>query len=66
MNLNMTLAEQEDINQLISLLSNYAEAHSLTLPELFGRIEMVKQSIWYNAFGSEDNFEEDDEQDTEP
>lgn len=60
--MNMTESERQEVNELIGLLNQWSETRNLTILEVLGRLEMVKQSLWFNTFGDADNFTELDDE----
>ena len=62
MNTNMTESERQEVNELIGILHQWSVNRNLTMLEVLGRMEMVKQSLWFNTFGDADNFTELDDE----
>lgn len=60
-NQNMTESERQEVNELIGLLHQWSETRNLTILEVLGRMEMVKQSLWFNTFGDPEHFTELDD-----
>ncbi len=60
--MNMTESERQEVNELIGILHQWSVNRNLTILEVLGRMEMVKQSLWFNTFGDADNFTELDDE----
>ncbi len=62
----MTEGEREEINELSKFLMAYAAKFNLTTTELFGRLYMAQQALWFNLYGNGELFDEPDENDPLP